>query len=242
LAQTFARPVISGFRVGAVVQGSSGSLYLGANFEIAGHALGLTAHAEQAALANAYMCGEDGVSAIGVTAAPCGHCRQFLNEFSLDGDLRVLLQGRPAVLLSELLPITFGPKALGAEQGALPIRRVDLALVTPATDPLMLVALDAARRSHAPYTGSHAGIAIRTSEGRVYAGSYIENAAFNPSLSPFHSALAGLFAAGVDAGDVTEAALVEVEGAKISQESFVRLALTASAPDAVCKVAAVRMP
>src|SRR3954466_2069223 len=164
LAQSFARPSISEFSVGAVVQGLSGSLYLGANFEIAGIGLALTAHAEQAAVANAYMSGEDGVSAIAVTAAPCGHCRQFLNELSLEGDLRVLIPGQQPVLLSELLPMAFGPKALGADRGAFPIRQANLELVTPAEETLVQAAFDAARKSHAPYTSSHSGAAIQTSD------------------------------------------------------------------------------
>src|SRR5215472_15358341 len=91
LARTYSRPPLSNFQVGAVVRGSSGALYLGANIEIPGHALGLAVHAEQAALSNAYMHDEQGVAAVAVTAAPCGHCRQFMIELEPEGEIQVLV-------------------------------------------------------------------------------------------------------------------------------------------------------
>ena len=81
LAQTYARAPISNFLVGVVVRGPSGSLYLGANIEIPGQCLGFAVHAEQAALSNAYMNSEQSVTALAVVGgAPCGHCRQFMEE------------------------------------------------------------------------------------------------------------------------------------------------------------------
>src|SRR2546429_6390861 len=91
-AQSHARPVLSGYRVGAIVRGTSGALYLGANLEFPGQSLNQTVHAEQAALSNAFMHDEPGIEAIAVSAAPCGHCRQFLYEFS-ERDIQILLPG-----------------------------------------------------------------------------------------------------------------------------------------------------
>ncbi|MEO5923167.1 MAG: cytidine deaminase [Bryobacteraceae bacterium] len=225
LARARAYAPLSGFQVGAVVQGGSGSVYLGANIEVPGHSLGLTVHAEQAALANAYMAGEDRICVIAVTAAPCGHCRQFLKEMVPDGDVRVLIQGAASTSLSALLPQSFGPADLGFERGALPIRESELSLIVDTRDPLVLAALEAARRSYAPYTSSYSGVALLTSDGRTVTGSYIENAAFNPSLSPAHTALAGL---GGSPASVKRVVLVEVEAAKISQESFVRAVVSSA--------------
>ncbi len=237
LARTCARPPLSNFFVGAVVQGASGSLYLGANIEVPGHLLGLTVHAEQASLANAYMSGEAGVSAIAVTAAPCGHCRQFLNEMSPDGEIRILVNDNAPTKLSALLPMAFGPKDLGFKQGALPIKQSRLSLLQKSTDALVLAALDAAQRSYSPYTLSLSGIAISTRDSRVFTGSYIENAAFNPSLPPLEAALAGLFAARKNADEVVRAVLVQDSKAKISQESAVRAALSSLSPGAKIEVA-----
>ncbi len=230
LASTFSRPPLSKYLVGAVVAGSSGNLYLGANIEIPGQSLGLALHAEQAACANAYMSGETGVIATAVTAAPCGHCRQFLNELSLDGNIRVLRKDAPPAQLSTLLPMAFGPKDLGFTQGALPIREAHLSLLTPSSDGQILAALDAARRAYSPYTNSPSGVALRTSDGRLFVGSYIENAAFNPSLPPLQAALAGLFASGQEPAAISKAILVELEGAKISQLSAARATLSSLAP------------
>ena len=54
-AESYARAPVSTFPVGAVVRGTSGSLYLGANIEFRGASLSQTVHAEQAALSNAFM-------------------------------------------------------------------------------------------------------------------------------------------------------------------------------------------
>src|SRR5258707_214449 len=103
-AQALARPVLSNFRVGAVIRGTSGALYMGANIEFPKQSLNQTVHAEQAALANAFMHDEPGIAAIAVTAPPCGHCRQFLYEFSDGRDIAIFLPGQPAMPLSALLP------------------------------------------------------------------------------------------------------------------------------------------
>jgi cytidine deaminase len=176
-----------------------------------------------------------------VTAAPCGHCRQFMNELVPGGDLQVLIAGNPAVKLSALLPMSFGPKDLGFSDGALPVKEVNLARPKGASDELTLAALEAARKSYAPYTKSHSGVAIRTASGRIYQGAYIENVAFNPSLSPLQTALAALIVAGEAGSAIQKVALVEMEGAVISQRSVTEAALGTVAPAAKLEVVTTRM-
>jgi cytidine deaminase len=236
LARTYSRPPISNFHVGAVALGSSGSLYLGANIEFLGHALGLAVHAEQAALSNAYMHDDPGIAAIAVTAAPCGHCRQFMNELEPEGEIRVLVGTNPATRLSSLLPAAFGPKDLGLKHGAFPVTPVELTLPKGAPDNITAEALAAASKSYAPYTKAYSGIAIGTNAARIYKGSYIENAAFNPSLSPFQVALVALILAGEDGSTIATVVLVEVEGAVISQKSVTEAALSAVAPAARLRI------
>ncbi len=217
-AKSHAHPPISNYFVGAVASGMSGSLYLGQNIEIPGNPLGLAVHAEQSAIANAYMCGEQGIDAVAVPGSPCGHCRQFLTEVSIDITMRILMGDRLEAKLSDLLPNAFGPKNLGFKQGSFPVRRVGLSLSSPSSDPLVLQALKAAEQAYSPYSRSPSGTAILTSNGRIFAGSYIENAAFNPSLPPLQAALAGYFAAGESAaGQIQRAVLVEGEKSTISQ-------------------------
>ena len=232
LARTYSRPPISNYFVGAVARGASGNLYLGANIEIPGHSLGFSVHGEQSALSNAYMHSEQGVAAIAVTAAPCGHCRQFINEMAPAGDTQVIIAGNSPVRLDALLPFAFGPKDLGLKGGALPVREVNLARPNGESDDLTLAALDAARRSYAPYSKAHSGVAIGTQSGRIYRGAYIENVAFNPSLSPFQTALAALILAGENYTAIAKVALVEMEDAVISQKSVTETALSAVAPAA----------
>lgn len=240
LARTYSRPPISNYLVGAVARGLSGCLYLGANIEIPGHSLGFSVHGEQFALSNAYMHSEQGISSIALTAAPCGHCRQFMNELSPTGDIQILIAGNSPVTLASLLPAAFGPKDLGLQGGALPVKEIDLARPR-GSDELALAALDAARKSYAPYTKAPSGVAIGTRSGRSYRGAYIENVAFNPSLPPLQTALAALIVAGETYAAISRVVLVEMENAVISQKSVTEAALSALAPTVKLQVVTTTM-
>ena len=228
-AQTYARPVLTNFRVGAVVRGTSGALYLGGNLEFPGQSLSQTVHAEQAALANAFMHDEPGIEAIAVSAPPCGHCRQFLYEFSEGRDIEILLSVRPAIRLSALLPLPFGPRDLNVTEG--PLSRTKIAVQNVEGDPVR-AARYAAANSYAPYTNSPSGIAIRSRRGNVYRGSYIENAAFNPSLGPLQVALVAMAIANEDFSEIAEVVLAEASNNSISQWSATKSLLTVIAPRA----------
>ena len=230
VARTYSHPPISNYLVGAVARGASGDLYLGMNVEIPGHCLGFSVHGEQAALSNAYMHGENGIAAIAVTAAPCGHCRQFMNEMSIGGEIEILVAGQSPARLSSLLPKSFGPKDLGFSQGAFPPQEHPFKLAENSNDTLAQAALDSARKSYAPYSESSSGVAIAAKSGRIYKGSYLENAAFNPSLSPLQAALVQLLLAGDDYSSITRVTLTEVESAKISQASVTKTVLSSIAP------------
>ena len=236
LARTFSRPTISNYRVGTIARGESGSLYLGFNVEFPHHALGFAVHGEQAALSSAYMHGESGVTAIALTAAPCGHCRQFMMELSPDGKIEILVEHAESTRLSTLLPSAFGPKDLGRKDGAFPVKQtmiVASALTGTTTqngETLLQSSLDAARSAYAPYTEAFSGAAISTRSGRIYKGSYIENVAFNPSLSPLQTALVQLIVAGEDYSAISRVALAEINGGKISQKSATEAVLSTIAP------------
>ena len=98
-------------------------------------------------------------------------------------------------------------------------------------DRLVDAALDAASRSYAPYSKSSSGCAIQT-DRQTFAGSYLENAAFNPSLPPLQSALVNLVLAGEDFAAIRRVVLVEVNGAAISQRAATEAVLAAIAPRA----------
>jgi len=245
LARTFSRPPISNYHVGAVAEGMSGSLYLGFNIEFPGQALGFAVHGEQAALSSAYMHSEPAVVAIALTAAPCGHCRQFMNELTPDGQLEIFVDGAAPTKLAALLPLAFGPKDLGRKKGALPVEETKLRTValpaSPASAELSRAAFDAARTSYAPYTLSNSGAAIATRSGRIYKGSYIENVAFNPSLSPLQTALVQLIVAGEDYSAISHVVVAETRGARISQKSATEAVLGTVAPAVDLEILAVEV-
>ncbi len=98
----------SRFFVGAAVRARDGRIFLGVNVENAAYPLGVCA--EKSALTRAVTdgCRPGDLEAIGITASPCGGCRQWLHEFGLD---RVIYaRGDAEVVVAtpgELLPDTF---------------------------------------------------------------------------------------------------------------------------------------
>ncbi len=236
IARTYARPPISNFHVGAVARGASGDLYFGMNMEFPGQALGFSVHGEQAALSNAYMHGEQGVTALAVRGSACGHCRQFIYELSPDGSIRILSPKFPPRRLSTLLPSAFSPLALGNKGGALPAPRHKMKLADGVSDPVVAAALAAAEMAYAPYSKSPSGVAIETKDGRIYKGSYIENVAFNPSLPPFQTALVACALAREPDSAISRAVLVEGAGATITQRDVTETCLRAVAPQAGLRV------
>jgi cytidine deaminase len=98
----------SNYLVGAAVRARDGRVFEGVNVENASYPLGICA--ERAALARAVVegCRPGDLEAIGITASPCGGCRQWLYEFRLD---RVTFRNREGEILTytpaELLPETW---------------------------------------------------------------------------------------------------------------------------------------
>jgi cytidine deaminase len=205
-AAQFAKPPVSNFKVGAVAVGRSGKTYLGTNVEFAGEALSFTVHAEQSAVVNAWVSGETAIDVVATSAAPCGYCRQFLNELVTASELKIVINDEE-LTLAELLPHSFGPRDLGVTGGLL--MPAGNALAIDEDDDLARAALAAANMSYAPYSKAFAGVALRTRAGAIVTGPYAENAAFNPSISPLEAALSQLNLAGGDWSDVAEAALVQ---------------------------------
>ncbi len=239
-ASNYAQAAISHFKVGAVVRGLSGGLYLGGNFEFLGKSLSFNIHAEQAAVVNAWLTGEEGIDTLAVTAPPCGYCRQFLNELDGADRLRVIVSGRPERTLKELLPDSFGPRDLGFSGGLMLPQDHPLELEEPSDDPLVLAALAAAKISYAPYTRGLAGAALLAADGGICRGPYAENAAFTPSLSPLETALVRLLTRGKEYREILRAVVVEQRDAATGQADAARSVLEAVAPRADFEVAYVR--
>jgi cytidine deaminase len=96
----------SRYLVGAVVRTRDGREFEGVNVENAAYPLGICA--ERAAIAAAVTAGyrPGDLEAIGITASPCGGCRQWLHEFRIDevsyrGEDGELHTSTPAALLPD---------------------------------------------------------------------------------------------------------------------------------------------
>lgn len=236
IAQDYSSAPISNYKVGAACLGESGAIYLGTNIEVPGKPLNFSVHAEQSAFTSAFMHNETSITAIALSAPPCGHCRQFMNEFCSMTDLEVVIAGQPYTL-KDLLIASFGPEHLDNPGGAFGVERKHLSLSEATDDHLINSAREAAESSYAPYSNSPSGVSLRTRDGRLYTGCYIENAAFNPSLSPLHAAFVSVVLSGNKLSELAEVVLVELSSATITQEDIVQIAITAVAQSASLKIA-----
>ena len=231
LASQFSLPPVSNFHVGALSQGNSGALYLGANLEIPGSALGFTVHAEQSAINNALLHGETAITRITVSAPPCGHCRQFLNELDRADDIDIIVRGKPSTKLSMLLPHSFGPANLGIENALFGGDNGGQQCRLKHDDDKLCSEYEHLHYSYAPYSGSLSAVEVKTAT-RLFSGTYIENAAFNPSLSPVLSALDRMRFSTKEFSEIEEVVLIEAESNTISQEGFTRSIIAEIAPQA----------
>ncbi|XAR67172.1 Cytidine deaminase [Bertholletia excelsa] len=260
--QNLARPPISNFRVGVVGLGSDGRIFAGVNLEFLGVPLHHSVHAEQCLTANLAAHGVTRLIALAVSAAPCGHCRQFLQELRGSSAVQILITSdkdptfRP---LSSLLSNPFGPFDLLDDNTPLLLEPHHNGLSIPSLalcnglntklcnghrDPsetldreLEIAALEAANLSYAPYSGCPSGAALVDGEGRIYKGWYMESAAYNPSLGPIQAALSAYVVAGCGEYDrIVGGVLVEKEAAVVRQEEVARILLKAIAPKCEIRV------
>ncbi|GLT47831.1 hypothetical protein SLA2020_214930 [Shorea laevis] len=261
-AQSLARPPISKFPVGAVGLGSSGRIFIGVNLEFPGLPLHHSVHAEQFLVTNLSINAEPRLQYFAVSDPPCGHCRQFLQELRGAPDINILIissqnennNGNPKGdmanskefnPLSHYLPERFGPDDLLGKDVPLLLESHDNALSFSefangeiTGKDLKYAALNAANMSHAPYSGCPSGVALVDVEGKVYKGSYMESAAYNPSLGPVQAAIVAYVANGGGGGyeKIVGAVLVEKADALIKQEHTARLLLQCISPNCELKV------
>ncbi|OWK41865.1 cytidine deaminase [Fimbriiglobus ruber] len=108
----------SKFRVGAAVLTDDGQIFEGCNVENASY--GLTICAERNAVFQMVARAKQKITAVVIytptvkPSAPCGACRQVINEFGPDALIMSVCDGEGVLKkkLSELLPDAFGPANL----------------------------------------------------------------------------------------------------------------------------------
>ncbi|CAK9134942.1 unnamed protein product [Ilex paraguariensis] len=258
-AQDLARPPISNYHVGAVGLSSDGRIFLGVNLEFPGLPLHHSVHAEQFLITNLAVHRSPRLLYLAVSSAPCGHCRQFLQELRHASDLQILITSEKQTHkepifkpLSSILPNPFGPCDLLDEETPLLLENHNNGLsIIPKTmdsncgnlcngvcesllkneSQLKVSALEAANSSHAPYSGCPSGVSLMDCDGKIYKGCYMESAAYNPSLGPVQAALVAYVAGGGGGYQrIVAAVLVEKEGTKVRQEDTARLLLKMISP------------
>ena len=249
-ASKLARPPISSFHVGAVGLGTSGALYVGVNLEFARLPLYNSVHAEQFLLVNALHHGEQGIRKLAISAAPCGHCRQFYSELACAETVKFCFQGG-TYTLGQLLPLRFKPADLLPDPSTplLLDQQNNRIQFTPEAQHIVnsflpesplanaaAAALQEARHSYSPYSHCPAGIAIVTQEEagqRVYSGGYIESAAYNPSMPPLQTAIIDAVSDGMPCyTGIDDVVLVELRGGPVQHAPTTKVILEQIAPQA----------
>ncbi|KAF1002191.1 cytidine deaminase 1-like [Apium graveolens] len=245
-AQTLARPPTSNYPVAAVGLSSDGRIFIGVNLEFPGVPLHHSVHAEQFLVTNHAFHNSPRLVYIAVSSAPCGHCRQFLQELRQPGDIQIFITSQNDVIykpLLSLLPNPFGPFDLLDQQTPLILEshNNNLSLVenkflangvAQDFEKLKSLALEAAIASHAAYSHCPSGVALMDVHGKFYKGCYMESAAYNPSLGPVQAALVAFVASGGGGYDeLVAAVVVEKEEAVVRQEDTARLLLKMVSPN-----------
>ena len=208
--QALARVPVSDFRVGAAGLNSEGEIFLGVNLEFSGASFAQTVHAEQFLVSLSRTHSASPLVKLAVSAPPCGHCRQFVTEFDPQGDLELFIGEEDSVRMRELLPRAFGPGDLNVKE---PFYSEPLSLAD--NQDLESAARMSARLSYVPYSKTRAGTAVKGACGNIFAGSALENAAYNPALPPLQAALVSAFASGCSPEDVREVILCQEKGGLI---------------------------
>jgi cytidine deaminase len=182
----------SNYKVGAVIHTNLGNKYGGFNIEF--DKIEHTLHAEQTSYINFLMNKSVGEypTSIDVSAAPCGHCRQFLS--SLGGSDMLVNFGDDSVLLSELLPHPFGGCS-----GDVFIE--DMVIDFNMDDPIEYTDYMMGKSIN-KFTKFKGGCVIETYDETLHGGFFIENDAFNPSINPVVMAMCNLYLSGGDIDSV----------------------------------------
>lgn len=202
---------VSGYKVGACAKGTKG-YYFGCNYEFADYPLSMTVHGEQSSIMNAFMNKETKVTKLAVNEPPCGYCRQFLVELGNPKDLTLVVPVSDkdarviTYTLEELLPENFGPANLGLNVSLFAPRDKKLTIANPPrqVDAVLLeAATNAASRSYSPYTNISYGLVVKLSTMLSFSMPAVENAAYNPSLTPMRALLSLLKLYGQNPQNIT---------------------------------------
>lgn len=225
LYEPFARPEISQFRVAVTALTEDGKVFVGVNLEFGGLSKHYTIHGEQFLFSQLFHHHQGTPRMMALRYHCCGHCRQWMNDIKNVRKMPILVAGNEVTNLERLLPNAFGARDLGIDAELLTHppaqtwRNVSVPIegVLNVPDLFALAStLGAATNSFVPQGYSPeakvlgCGVTVETTQAS-YCGSLIENAAFNPEVSPISAALIGVVAAGEDYDAIHKITHVEPE-------------------------------
>jgi len=241
-------PPISNFHVSCAALGSSGRVYIGVNIEFRELPLPSALHAEQFLVMNAFQHQEEALEILYISHVPCGHCRQFMCELHRSEHMTILINGIEGerFTLPQLLPLRFTPRDLIGDEARFLFQPRDNELRLPKEVEESLReggetleaamaerALKEANASYAPYSNCPSGLCLSDASGNLYGGCLVESAAYNPTVSPLHSALVNGLVNGLGGWEaITQVTLVEAKDAAVKHEHVIRECLKFICPGA----------
>ena len=148
--------------------------------------------------------------------------------------------------IPELLPHRFTPKDLLGDSAKFLFESIDnnlewtdeaLDTMGESGEPLMeqmaSKAFEEANASYAQYSNCPSGVCVLDRQNNLYSGCLIESAAYNPTVSPLHSALVNGIVKGLEGWDqIKHVVLVEPVGASVRHDHIIYQVLHFICPQA----------
>ena len=203
--------------IGAIAEGNSGAIYIGAPFAWSGRGVKMVCHGVQSAVLNAWHQGETRLRHLMVETPPCACCRQFMRELWNWNSIKILhaSEGPRSIEDGSILDLEFSVKGLktgnvkarmmGEAQRAITLNKSE-------GNELINLAADAASHSYAPYSTNFAGVALRMKRGTVHMGRYAECGESVAGVLAIESAILNVILSGERVTDIIEILLVEARG------------------------------
>ena len=172
----------------------TGCFYLGFNYETPAAWIGFSVHGEQCVTHNVLV-HRAIPSVLVVSQTPCGHCRQFLNQFAWIRTLAIhIIALNGTFSIDDLLPHSFSPAHLPPITLTLPTVVRDTITLRGTAEPLrpliprLMERLKDCRVDNLPF---HAAAALVRGD-RLFVGLLIESCAHNPTFHPVNGAVTQL--------------------------------------------------
>ncbi|ELP90536.1 cytidine deaminase, putative [Entamoeba invadens IP1] len=190
----------------------SGNAYIGFNMESEKHWIGYSVHAEQCTFNNALIHGEKVIDLLVVSYTPCGHCRQFINQFAFSKTLKIFIVTiNKAFNVHDLLPYDFSPADLPEinfpDTDNFCVKKMEGDKVD---DLKIEQVIKAAKKSHLDNLANYCAVGLFVKD-KAFFGNFLENCAHNPSFHPMNGAISQLVLNGFGVQDVDEIVAVQYE-------------------------------